>query len=98
MMGDTTMLDIYEAAGWKVNQDRTAVYTDGTLPNKAFEIVLKVVPIGVQMGEGPDKVTFAIILDEETVIEQGLLGTTLHRLAYDEEITLPVNQVNIKKD
>lgn len=83
------MIDIYEAAGGKANEDRTQV----SLPQipKPFDITLRVVPTGIKMDYEGERVTFAILLSDKHVID----GPTVRFVTYDEEVTLPVEQVRI---
>lgn len=91
--GTTTMVDIYEAAGGVVNEDRTSVTISTP---KSFEIVLRVFPIGVESGMDGDFVTFDVVLDDTVVFgEPTLLGTPYSELQNDASIRLPVDQVRI---
>lgn len=96
---DTTLLDIYEAAGGTANEDRTMVTVD--TPGKPFEITLLVYPIGVEnfgVPDSPSSVTFAVLLDDAHTFGLGHSGTQVGRISYDVEITLPVNQVRINRE
>lgn len=94
----TTMLDVYEAAGAEVNDDRTMVsMKPGQM--RPFEIVITVMPGAVEMIEGePTKVTFDILLDPHLSIKEGPLGAVARELEYVESLTLPVDQVRIHKE
>lgn len=93
---DTTLVDIYEAAGATVSEDRTTATNLHQM--QPFDIVLRVFPTGLQLG-GPDgeKMTFAILLESNYFFETVPEGTRMREVGYNEEVTLPVNQVRILK-
>jgi hypothetical protein len=95
----TTLVDIYEAGGAEVNEDRTQVsMVAGQM--QPFEIVLRVVPIAVQMQHGQkDIVTFGVLLDDETVFgEPTVLGTPMRQIYHSTEVEIPVDQVRLLKN
>lgn len=96
----TNLIDIYEAMGGVVNEDRTKVNIN-PVQSRPFYIRLLVMPSEFESfgSNEPEKVTFSIVLDDETFLgETGFAGTPIHRRKYDEEITLPVTQVQIIKE
>ena len=94
--GNTTMVDIYEAAGGLVSEDRTMVSIDASKQHP-FEIVLRVYPTTHKMGVDGETITFGVLLDDEMMLEHGPGGTLMHHLYFDAEVTLPVSQVKILK-
>lgn len=95
----TTLIDIYEAAGATVNEDRTKVsMVAGQM--QPFEIVLRVVPMGIQMQQGQkDIVTFAVLLDDEWAIgTQTAAGTEMRQIYHGTEVEIPVDQVRLLKN
>jgi len=87
----TTLLDIYEAGGAQVSEDRTKV----ELPVGAmqpFDILLRVVPAGISMEHGrADQVTFEVLLNDEYQINAGAYSVLYH----EASVALPVDQVRI---
>lgn len=96
MSKDTTLIDIYEAAGATVSEDRKMVsMTHGDL--KPFKIELLVYPGMVEFdGLGGEKITFQVMLEDEFVLgEPTYAGTPFHQVNHIAEVTLPVSQVKI---
>lgn len=94
--GRTTMIDIYEAYGGVVNEDRTEVTLKGN-ENKPFKIELLVMPVSFETtgGEEPESVTFGVLLnDEHSFSGNGVINVR----SYYEQIKLPVSQVKIIKE
>lgn len=96
----TTLIDVYEAGGAAVSEDRKSVTLK---PNDmhAFDIVLRVYPIAVEHdGITKEKVTFGVILDDEYVLGKHIpyQGTPMHMIVHDAEIVLPVDQIRILKE
>jgi len=91
----TTLIDIYEAAGGKVNEDRTMVQMNTGAPTP-FEIVLKVVPGVVEMdGLGNTDVTFHVLLDDRIVVNERAQSVSWQ--PFISEVKLPVEQVRLLK-
>lgn len=104
-MGDTTLVDIFEAAGGKVSEDRKSVVIDGANPLKSIDIVLRVYPRSVRIeqpyrdGKPEEYITFDIILDPGLRIgETTVMGTPIEEILYDEGFELPVAQVRLLKE
>ena len=98
-MGDTTLIDIYEAAGATVSEDRKMVsMTHGDL--KPFKIELLVYPGTVEFdGVGGEKITFDVMLEDEFALgKTTYAGTPMHQIHHIAEVTLPVSQVKIIKE
>lgn len=94
----TTLVDIYEAAGAKVSDDRTMVTVSNKEPLKPFEIVLTVYPQAITQDGDGERVTFAVLLDDEYVIDKRLGRADIRWVSYsDTEIELPVSQIRIHK-
>lgn len=92
----TNLIDIYEAAGAAVNEDRTAVTLTSEKPLKPFEIVLTVFPHMIEQdGYGNEKITLAILLDDTHFIHS---DGRYEIFSYEEAVTLPVPQVRIHKE
>lgn len=88
----TTLVDIYEAAGFKTNEDRTQVEMSAAQQMRPFDIVLRVVPTGVAFDyEGQEKVTFSAILRDGVTFNDGYMAFA----EYGFEFELPVDQVRI---
>lgn len=90
----TTLIDIYEAAGAEVNEDRSMV---SLRPEelKPFDITLKVYPYEVKLDpERGESVVFHVMLDDTFVV----LGGQVFYGEWDEQIELPVKQVRISKE
>jgi len=88
----TTLVDIYEAAGFEVTEDRTRVMMSGVQQMRPFDIVLRVVPTGVAFDyEGQEKVTFSVQLHDGYRYDGGAMIFT----EYGFEMALPVDQVRI---
>lgn len=93
MKDKTTLIDIYEAAGGKVNEDRTQVEVNGAA--KPFDIVLRVIPTAVNIDEVAGRsVTFAVLLDDTHHFEDNRHTWVEHEV----DITLPIEQVRILKE
>lgn len=92
----TSMIDIYEAMGGVVNEDRTSVQIAS--PGKPFKIELLVMPNTFEMGADGEFVTFAVLVDDGHIIEEGPLGVNVRNVYHDIDLRLPVESVNIKKD
>lgn len=94
----TTLVDIYEAAGATVSEDRkTVTMIPGQM--KPFEIILTVYPTGIEM-EDPyvEKITFDIILNSEVAFgKTGFAGTPMYQRFPEADFSLPVDQVRILK-
>lgn len=89
----TDLVDIYEAAGAKLNADRTAAELPPVF--NSFEIVLRVVPDSISFTDGEKPMmTFAIMLKEDLQVADGIIRW----VQYNETITLPINQVQILKE
>lgn len=96
----TTLIDIYEAAGAKVSEDRSQVTLNSENPLKPFDIVLTVFPQGVHFeGVGaPEVVEFGVLLQDEVSFEHfPHLGTKVIHHNFDANIEIPVGQVRILK-
>lgn len=90
----TELIDIYEAAGCKVSDDRR--YVEPSSDFQPFDIVLRVVPIEVRFDENrKGEVTFKLLLRSEHV-RNAFGGPNL--IDYDIDLTLPVNQIRILKN
>lgn len=90
----TTMLDIYEAAGFELSEDRQSVKMEGGQLAKPFDIVLRVVPETYEMVAGlPVKIGFRVLLKQSVNINGGTVTFTEH----DVLVKLPVDQVRILK-
>jgi hypothetical protein len=96
----TTIIAIYEAAGGTVNEDRT----QASMPEhmQPFDIVLRVVPISIEMKlNEPTEVEFQILLEDQPIIDKykalGMTASNVRWVTYDETVTLPVNQVRIQE-
>lgn len=92
----TTMIDIYEAAGCKVSEDRQSVVMDSSVPLQPFDIILRVIPSGLEFygSNGQVKMTFAVPLhSEHDFTEFGRVDVFEH----EAEISIPVDQVRIYK-
>lgn len=63
----TTLIDVYEAAGGTVNEDRTMVTMDEG--GKPFKIELTVAMTGMEQSVDGTTVTFGVLLDRKHVIE-----------------------------
>jgi hypothetical protein len=89
----TKMIDIYEAAGGEVNEDRTMVTMKP--PQKPFKIWVTVVPSEITYDhvEG-ESVKFSVLLDDEWAVVSGRL---IHN-TFGETLELPVSQVHIIKE
>lgn len=87
----TNLIDIYEAAGAKVNKDRTAVELPPSF--NSFEIVLRVIPAAISFQDGgKPEMTFSIMIEDGFRIED---GDRVRWIEYSEEFTMPVNQVRL---
>lgn len=101
MIGDTTLLDIYEACGATVSEDRTSIsFTAGAL--KPIDIVIRVMPTAVEipgMNEA-EQVTFDVFVDDELAFGEHIpyIGTPYRIINRDTQIKLPVSQVKILKE
>lgn len=92
MTTETTLLDIYRAAGVNVTEDGGHVSIPPTL--KPFEIILKVVPTGVSFDyDEPAYVEFDVLLSPD-VIEDGYGA---RHIDHDAQIKLPAHQVRIRQ-
>ena len=97
-MTDTTLVDIYEAAGGTVNEDRTMVTMDAR-SHEYFDILLRVRITGVEHDSyGNTNVTFGVIIDSKHIIDTSFGGALMSQIDYNEELTLPVEQVRIHKE
>lgn len=94
----TTMIDIYEAAGWDINTSRTQV-TNDTQRMKPFKIEILVVPRSVtsQFAQ-EDIVEFDVLMDDTHFFEESPLGATVHVTQHLGTLEMPVSQVKIVKD
>lgn len=91
----TTLLDIYEAAGCKLSEDRTSVEMNAGQQLKPFDIVVRVIPTIVEFNpKETERVTFSVILNPYVEVVSGV--TKFFDL--DETLTIPVNQVRIAKN
>jgi hypothetical protein len=90
--GETTMIDIYEAAGGKVNEDRTQVSMNP--PFEPFEIILTVLPAAIQYeNEREPRIAFDVMLVKETQIN----GNMAYEYDHEARLELPVDQVRFAK-
>lgn len=86
-MTETTMNDIYEAAG--------TIIENGVTRFKPFDIVLRVIPTAVEWHiESGERITFRVILADTYVQDNG----TIYYTSNEPDLTIPVNQVRIAKD
>lgn len=92
----TTLVDIYEAAGCDVSEDRQSVSFDSGKVLQPFDIVLRVVPTGLEYygNGGQVKMTFAVPLRDD--YDYGV-GGQMNIFENTTDITLPVDQVRIMK-
>lgn len=89
----TTMIDVYEAAGGEVNEDRTMVTMNP--PQKPFKIWVTVVPSEVTYDyDSGESVKFSVLLDDEWMVVNGRI---VHN-TFGETLELPVSQVHIIKE
>lgn len=96
----TTLLDIYEAAGARVSEDRTQVTMDSSTRMEPFDIVLTVFPQSVHIeGAGaPEVIEFGVLLHDEVSFEDvPWMGTKVNQHHFDAKIEIPVGQVRILK-
>jgi hypothetical protein len=88
----TTMIDIMEAAGGAVSDDRTKV-SGPPHPMEPFDIVVRVVPLAHEFSlEEPEMITFGLILNDEYTVYN---GRVLYSSEFNETIRMPVSQVCI---
>ena len=95
--GETTLIDIYEAAGGEVNEDRTQVSMNPA-QMKPFDIKLRVYPSAVTHDMDGERITFGILLDDEMTLEETAGGTLMHRHDFIAELEMPIAQVKILKE
>jgi hypothetical protein len=96
----TTLLDIYEAAGARVSEDRTMVHFDSGSPLKPFEIVLTVFPQSIRIDGigGPEVIEFGVLLHDEVSFEEvPYMGHKVIHHNFDANIEIPASQVRILK-
>ncbi len=92
----TTIIDIYEAAGGEVSEDRTHVVLSKPKP---FKIELLVIPTAVETRyDAPDEVTFGVLLHDEVLFESDIMGHRVLDHSFDVSLKLPVQQVKIIKE
>lgn len=89
----TTLIDIYEAAGFKVTKDRTQVEMSAAQQMRPFDIVLQVVPTGMSFNyEKKETVTFSVVMKDGVWFgDDGRMSF----VDYGFEIEMPVDQVRI---
>lgn len=98
MPDKTTMIDIYEAAGYTINEARTKA-TGGNM--KPFKIELLVIPHSYSWSGNPDipdTVEFDVLLDDVVTFENSLDGTKAIYHDFTETLKMPVSQVKIVKE
>jgi hypothetical protein len=90
----TTMIDIYEAAGYEVSEDRQSVVMDSSKPLRSFDIILRVFPSGLEYygNSGQAKMTFAV--DLRTEHDYSGFGQ-ISVFEHEAEISIPIDQVRI---
>lgn len=98
---ETTLVDIYVAAGAQLSADGTMVSFDRAQLN-SFEIILRVFPKEVRVerpwqGAEPETyVTFDVLLGSSIRIgEPGFLGHPVEEIIHEAGFELPVDQVRI---
>lgn len=93
LKADTSMLDVYEAMGLKV-EDGMVLMPEHFKP-QPFDIRLRVIPVTHTMDsdEGA-KITFSIVL-KDTLIPLPWGG--VRQIYYEEQLTLPLGQIDIIK-
>lgn len=97
----TNLIDIYEAGGAEVNEDRTMVTMTGERPLRPFDIILRVIPTGVEMMNDDTelvKVTFAVLVNDEHTFKTTPMGTQVIQHSCEETLTLPASQVRLMKE
>jgi hypothetical protein len=82
----TTMIDIYEAAGGIVNEDRSTVTMSNGMPMKSFDIKLRVYPIGYEMDSDGERVVLGVVLHDEVAFEKTPIGTKVRDISFTEEL------------
>lgn len=96
---ETTMIDIYEAMGGEVNEDRTMVSMSKPGQYQPFKIELLVYASGYEMGADGERVNLQVLLHDSVVFDRTAWGQHVVRhIEHIEQLTLPVDQVNIIKD
>lgn len=96
-INNTTLADLYVAAGGVISEDGNTVSLGISKP---FEVVFRVALGGMEVSHGePDKVTLNILLDDDYTLGVSTpMGTPVHHNIFDViPITLPTNQVEFKK-
>jgi hypothetical protein len=90
----TTLIDIYEAAGYEVSEDRQSVVMDSSKPLKPFDIILRVIPTGLEYygSNGQAKMIFAAQLHGD--YDYTHIGR-VDVFEHEAEITIPIDQVRI---
>jgi len=95
----TTLIDIYEAAGWDVNKARTEATNDGRNSLKPFKIEIMVVPRSVtSQYDQEDIVEFDVLLNDTHSFETTPNGTAVHVHQHLDTLEIPVSQVKIIKE